>query len=339
MPAPRGVLRRARRCASSCEASNEFEVRVKLPEGRAGGPPLPRQLSSCARRHGAWRCRCSRRSSRFKTGRGLQRASIRRDGRRVVNGLDATSSPSARSGQVIKVIARRRCSRSSCADYPGLTYTFEGSQAEMREATVQTLYDGLRPRARRDLRPARDRVPDAIVQPLIVLVAIPFGHHRRGHRAHAARLRPLAREPDGGDRALRRRRERQRSSWWTTRTGSARTGLSAFEAIRQAGMRNASARSSSRRRPPPAASRRSSSRSPCRRSTSIPMAISLGFGIVFATAITLLLVPALYLILEDLVRFTRFGPSEVPPNLGPDPRPPASSTTSVGPGAAQRARR
>jgi multidrug efflux pump subunit AcrB len=34
----------------------------------------------------------------------------------------------------------------------------------------------------------------------------------------------------------------------------------------------------------------------------IPMAISLGFGILFATLITLLLVPALYLILEDLLR-------------------------------------
>ena len=32
----------------------------------------------------------------------------------------------------------------------------------------------------------------------------------------------------------------------------------------------------------------------------IPMAISLGFGIVFGTAIILLLVPCLYLILDDL---------------------------------------
>jgi multidrug efflux pump subunit AcrB len=32
----------------------------------------------------------------------------------------------------------------------------------------------------------------------------------------------------------------------------------------------------------------------------VPMAISLGFGIVFATAIILVLVPCLYLILEDL---------------------------------------
>ena len=32
----------------------------------------------------------------------------------------------------------------------------------------------------------------------------------------------------------------------------------------------------------------------------IPMAISLGFGILFATAITLILVPSIYLVLEDL---------------------------------------
>lgn len=32
----------------------------------------------------------------------------------------------------------------------------------------------------------------------------------------------------------------------------------------------------------------------------IPMAISLGFGIVFATSIILILVPSLYLILEDV---------------------------------------
>ena len=35
----------------------------------------------------------------------------------------------------------------------------------------------------------------------------------------------------------------------------------------------------------------------------IPMAISLGFGILFATFITLLLVPCVYLMLEDLKHF------------------------------------
>ena len=34
----------------------------------------------------------------------------------------------------------------------------------------------------------------------------------------------------------------------------------------------------------------------------VPMAISLGYGILFATLIALLLVPALYLVVEDLRR-------------------------------------
>jgi hypothetical protein len=34
----------------------------------------------------------------------------------------------------------------------------------------------------------------------------------------------------------------------------------------------------------------------------IPMALSLGYGILFATAITLVLTPSLYLIIEDLSR-------------------------------------
>jgi Cu/Ag efflux pump CusA len=40
----------------------------------------------------------------------------------------------------------------------------------------------------------------------------------------------------------------------------------------------------------------------------VPMAVSLGFGIVFATAITLILVPSLYRILEDVRGF--FGLEE-----------------------------
>ena len=43
----------------------------------------------------------------------------------------------------------------------------------------------------------------------------------------------------------------------------------------------------------------------------IPMAISLGYGIVFATAINLLLVPSLYVIFDDLLRATRLRPGEL----------------------------
>ena len=37
----------------------------------------------------------------------------------------------------------------------------------------------------------------------------------------------------------------------------------------------------------------------------LPMAVSLGFGVLFATFITLILVPTTYLILDDLIRGTR----------------------------------
>jgi len=47
----------------------------------------------------------------------------------------------------------------------------------------------------------------------------------------------------------------------------------------------------------------------------IPMAIALGFGIVFATAIILLLVPCLYLILEDLRQVT----AKAAPARSPEP--------------------
>jgi multidrug efflux pump subunit AcrB len=44
----------------------------------------------------------------------------------------------------------------------------------------------------------------------------------------------------------------------------------------------------------------------------VPLAISLAFGVLFATVITLLLVPALYLILEDFLGWTRALRAPVP---------------------------
>ena len=41
----------------------------------------------------------------------------------------------------------------------------------------------------------------------------------------------------------------------------------------------------------------------------IPMAISLGFGVLFATLITLALVPSLYLVVEDLAGLTKGRPA------------------------------
>ena len=44
----------------------------------------------------------------------------------------------------------------------------------------------------------------------------------------------------------------------------------------------------------------------------IPMAVSLGFGVLFATVITLLLVPTAYLMVEDLRRMSRWRPGRAP---------------------------
>ena len=48
----------------------------------------------------------------------------------------------------------------------------------------------------------------------------------------------------------------------------------------------------------------------------VPMAISLAFGIVFATVITLLLVPCLYMMLEDLRRWWHGEPQPGPATPG-----------------------
>ncbi len=44
----------------------------------------------------------------------------------------------------------------------------------------------------------------------------------------------------------------------------------------------------------------------------VPLAVSLGFGVVFATAVTLLLIPALYLVLEDVLGIVGSGKTEHP---------------------------
>lgn len=41
----------------------------------------------------------------------------------------------------------------------------------------------------------------------------------------------------------------------------------------------------------------------------IPMALSLGFGILFATVITLILVPCMYLLVEDVHQWEKNGVS------------------------------
>ncbi len=270
--------------------TNEVEVRVKLPESERNalhnleelvirtpsGAEVP--LLDVA-----------------EVSQGVAFTSInRRDGRRIVT-VSMDVEPKRATGQVIDAL-QEEVLPALRGDYPGLTWSFEGSDAEVREATaslwggfglaVFVIYALLAVAFRRYL------------QPLIVLVAIPFGivgavlgHMLLGYDLSLISLMGVIALSGVVvndslimiDYANRRRGDRP-----------------AFEAILEAGVR--------RFRPillttattflglGPIILERS-----LQAQYIVPMAISLGFGILFATFIILLLVPCLYLILEDLL--------------------------------------
>ncbi len=218
----------------------------------------------------------------------------RRDGRRVV-GVSMDVEPKRAIGQVIdafdnEVLPQLR------ADFPGLTWSFEGSQADMREST-QVLYAGLG-MALFVIYALLAIAFGSYVQPFVVLVAIPFGaigavigHMILGYDLSLISLMgiiALSGVVVNDSLIMIDFANRQR-----------RKDASAFDAILQAGLR--------RFRPIalttmttaggliPIISERS-----LQAQYLIPMAISLGFGIVFATMIILVLVPCLYMALEDV---------------------------------------
>jgi multidrug efflux pump subunit AcrB len=95
----------------------------------------------------------------------------RRDGRRVVN-VSMDVEPKRAVGQVITAIQQEELPQLR-ADYPGLTWSFEGSDAEMREATA-SLWGGFG-LALAVIYALLAVAFGSYLQPLIVLLAIPFG--------------------------------------------------------------------------------------------------------------------------------------------------------------------
>ena len=183
-------------------------------------------------------------------------------------------------------------------DYPGITWTFEGSNAEMRRATsslwgwfslaLVVIYALLAIAFR------------SYIQPLIVLVAIPFGivgavlgHMVLGYDLSLISLMgviALSGVVVNDSLIMIDYANRNRGD------------DSAFDAILQAGVR--------RFRPIMLTTLTTfGGLVPIIFETSlqaeyiIPMAISLGFGILFATAINLVLVPCIYVILDDIKNF------------------------------------
>ena len=217
----------------------------------------------------------------------------RRDGRRVV-GVSMDIEPERAISQVINALHDEVLPQLR-QDYPGITWKFVGSDAELRRATSSLWGSfGLALAIIYSLLAIAFR---GYVQPLIVLVAIPFGvvgavlgHILLGYDLSLVSLMGVIALSGVVindslimiDYANRRRHE-----------------LSAFEAISQAGVR--------RFRPILLTTVTTFGglmplifEDSLQAQYIIPMAISLGFGILFATAITLVLVPCLYVILEDV---------------------------------------
>lgn len=222
----------------------------------------------------------------------------RRDGKRVVN-VSMDAEPASAQNRVLQSLTSEVLPQLR-ADFPGITWTFEGSEAEMREST-QALWSGFV--IAMVLMYALLAVAlNSYTQPLVVMLAIPFGiigavigHILLGYDLSLVSLMGIIAlsgvvvndslimidyvEKHRGDRP-------------------------AFEAIHEAGAR--------RFRPIILTTLTTfGGLTPIILETSsqayqlIPMAVSLGFGIVFATAIILVIVPSLYLIIDDIVQHTK----------------------------------
>ncbi|PQJ35137.1 multidrug transporter [Salinibacter sp. 10B] len=224
----------------------------------------------------------------------------RRDGRRVVS-VSMDAQPSNAVGRVLESIQQEELPKLQDR-FPGLTWSFEGSQAEMREST-QALWGGFA-LAMFVIYALLAIAFSSYLQPIIVMGAIPFGivgavigHIVLGYDLSLVSLMGVIALSGVvlNDSLI-----------MIDYANKKRDDHSVFDAIHEAGLR--------RFRPIILTTLTTfGGLTPIIFETSnqatqlIPMAISLGFGIVFATSIILVLVPCLYLILEDLVSAVRSG--------------------------------
>jgi multidrug efflux pump subunit AcrB len=234
----------------------------------------------------------------------------RRNGRRIVT-VTADSMPRSKAGQVVESL-KKDILPDLQSKYPGLNYSFEGHQAERRES-MQSLMRGLMVALLVIF--AMLAIPfNSFLQPLIIMVSVPFGivgavigHLIMGYSLSIMSMFGIValsgvvindslvlidysnRRRNTGDGSLMAIHEaginRFRPILLTTLTTFGGLAPMMFETSRQARFL-------------------------------IPMALSLGFGIVFATLITLILVPSLYVIMEDLKNLVA-GKKSVPEDTQP----------------------
>ncbi len=218
----------------------------------------------------------------------------RHQGRRTVQ-VTADVAPRSAASQVLKTVEAEILPQLQ-RDYPGLSYALGGRQADTSESMSAL---GLGFLAALGLVYLLLAIPfGSYLQPAIVMVAIPFGifgaivgHLIMGYAMSIISMMgviALAGVVVNDSLVMVHHANELRSE-----------GLSAARAIVQSGVR--------RFRPILLTTLSTfGGLAPMIFETSpqarflIPMAISLGYGILFATAITLLLVPSLYMIIEDL---------------------------------------
>ena len=218
----------------------------------------------------------------------------RRNGRRVVT-VSADVNPRSQAGQIMAALTGDILPKVQ-SHYPGLNYGFEGRQADRKES-VQSLLRGLL--IALIIIYAMLAIPlNSYIQPAIIMISIPFGlvgavigHVIMGYSLSVLSLFGIVALSGVVvndslvliDFANRRRRQdiaareaiheaaihRFRPILLTTVTTFGGLAPMIFETSRQARFL-------------------------------IPMAISLGYGIVFATVITLIIVPSVYLIIDDI---------------------------------------
>ena len=220
----------------------------------------------------------------------------RRDGRRTIT-VSANVEPEDETSRLINTLSAHELPQLK-RDYPGITYSFEGRESDMRES-MGALRSGFL--ISLILIFALLAIPfDSYIQPLIVMVALPFGivgavlgHLLMGYSLSVISMMGII--------ALCGVVINDSLVMIVFANDQRKEGKTAFEAIHNAGVR--------RFRPILLTTMTTfGGLAPMIFETSrqarfmIPMAISLGYGLVFATAITLVLVPSIYLIIEDIKR-------------------------------------
>lgn len=272
------------------EGRNELTVRVRLPEAERSSEAAIERLTVRTPDGGVVPL-----YEVARIVRGRADATIKReDGQRIVS-VTANVEPRGETNQVLAA-ATSDLLPQLVVDFPGLGYSLEGRQAAQRETMTSFMTLSI-PLALVIIYGLLAIPFRSYFQPAVIMCAIPFGFVGAviGHEIMGYGLSIIS---IFGIIALSGVVINAGIVMMDYANKAQARGLPAYEAIREAGLR--------RFRPILLTTVTTfGGLAPMIFETSrqaqflIPMAISLGYGIVFATVIVLFMIPALYLILED----------------------------------------